>query len=424
MAQQGADTPITLDDEDRGWELPFVLQTAPLILRRGFEDTPNVGERRSVANRASAPRGTSVATMFFAMSVHLSDREIEGIQALSRLMVSAPGSWSRQEWLGRIDEGLMRLTGAERALAGLPMRDPSAVVVRGFDPAVVEAFLKGPVDEDSALALVMATRPSVVHQRMVYGEDLERLPLFQEFLRPWGIVNSAAMHVFLPDGALALAGVMTGDTVDVEFQRRSHALLELLQPSFQAGVEGWIRVHRLGPAMGRLLDAVSDAMALCSRSGRLLHANRSLSELLAADPEAKAVVSAASAIAVRFSAPPDRKRGLEVGMDSSTECRTHHQAYRLAPTAVGEEVSGDRPAVLVRVTPLDGPRARADLLMTRYGLTDRESEVALHLARGESDREIAERLMISWHTVRTHVERVLGKLGVDSRSKVSPLLRP
>jgi HD-GYP domain-containing protein (c-di-GMP phosphodiesterase class II) len=50
------------------------------------------------------------------------------------------------------------------------------------------------------------------------------------------------------------------------------------------------------------------------------------------------------------------------------------------------------------------------------GLTDREVEVLCLLARGMSNRDIADRLFISPKTVGTHVEHVYQKLGVSSRA--------
>jgi len=49
------------------------------------------------------------------------------------------------------------------------------------------------------------------------------------------------------------------------------------------------------------------------------------------------------------------------------------------------------------------------------GLTDRETEVLVLLARGLSNRDIAERLFLSQATIKTHVSSLLGKLGVQSR---------
>ena len=52
-------------------------------------------------------------------------------------------------------------------------------------------------------------------------------------------------------------------------------------------------------------------------------------------------------------------------------------------------------------------------------LTPREREIAELVALGLTNREIAERLVISTGTVRIHVERILGKLGRTSRVQVA-----
>src|SRR5436305_1773153 len=66
----------------------------------------------------------------------------------------------------------------------------------------------------------------------------------------------------------------------------------------------------------------------------------------------------------------------------------------------------------------------ASRLRGRYGLTIREIEVTRLLLRGESNREIADRLNISEHTARHHTENVLGKLGVRSRAAISRAVAP
>ncbi|MFJ3666780.1 ATP-binding protein [Streptomyces sp. NPDC090106] len=55
-------------------------------------------------------------------------------------------------------------------------------------------------------------------------------------------------------------------------------------------------------------------------------------------------------------------------------------------------------------------------------LTPRESEVAALLVEGLTNRQIAERLVISKRTADTHVEHILTKLGVTSRAHVAPHL--
>lgn len=56
-------------------------------------------------------------------------------------------------------------------------------------------------------------------------------------------------------------------------------------------------------------------------------------------------------------------------------------------------------------------------------LTDRERQIALHLAKGRSNNQIAESLLVSVATVRSHVSNVLRKLNLSSRGEVAKLLR-
>jgi non-specific serine/threonine protein kinase len=52
-------------------------------------------------------------------------------------------------------------------------------------------------------------------------------------------------------------------------------------------------------------------------------------------------------------------------------------------------------------------------------LTAREREIASLMAEGLSNREIAEKLVISELTVDVHVKHILGKLGFRSRAQVA-----
>ena len=55
------------------------------------------------------------------------------------------------------------------------------------------------------------------------------------------------------------------------------------------------------------------------------------------------------------------------------------------------------------------------------GLTRRELEVLRLLARGLSNRDIADELVISVRTADVHVSRILGKLGVRRRGQASAI---
>lgn len=79
-------------------------------------------------------------------------------------------------------------------------------------------------------------------------------------------------------------------------------------------------------------------------------------------------------------------------------------------------VSGARRArrVAVIVEPAH-PARIAPLLMSVYGLTEREQEVTRLVLQGDSTAQIADRLVVSTHTVQQHLKSVFDKTGVHSR---------
>ncbi|KWV91790.1 response regulator transcription factor [Erythrobacter sp. YT30] len=103
--------------------------------------------------------------------------------------------------------------------------------------------------------------------------------------------------------------------------------------------------------------------------------------------------------------------------------------YVLKDTAIGdlrsaiEQVMGGQSAI-----PLDLVSAamRSNAPVSRAGdlaeiLTPREQEVVGYVAEGLTNKEIARKLDISPATVKVHVERLIGKLGVADRTQAAVL---
>ena len=93
---------------------------------------------------------------------------------------------------------------------------------------------------------------------------------------------------------------------------------------------------------------------------------------------------------------------VDVLFSTGTPCeRVPRTIVMVLPLAVIVE-----PAHPARITPL---------LMSAYGLTEREQEITQHVLKGESTNAIAERPVVSPHTVQEHLKNIFEKTGVRSR---------
>jgi len=85
-------------------------------------------------------------------------------------------------------------------------------------------------------------------------------------------------------------------------------------------------------------------------------------------------------------------------------------AYALAPSEDNTPIS-----------PFRNPQSassRQAAKLQRGGLTAREYEVAILVAEGKSNREIADALVVSERTVEWHIRNIFSKLGLQSRSQL------
>ncbi len=246
------------------------------------------------------------------------------------------------------------------------------------------------------------------------GLDVGRAPVWNEVFFRHGVRDYAGLITTRPEGDAILwsLGPRLG-TTDGGLQG---PMLRMLAPAFRAGLDALDRLaaHRAA------LDAVGEPLAAYDADGREVFRSAALGDLLAADPEAATVEAALGALARQARRVGFGRRGeTAAGVPVAAEVTTARTAYRLRVALLPAGALHPTEAFLVSVAPARGLHVlpAPDALRQSLGLTRREAEVALLVARGLSNAEIADRLFVSVHTVRHHVEAVMGKLELTGRGR-------
>jgi DNA-binding response OmpR family regulator/DNA-binding CsgD family transcriptional regulator len=174
-----------------------------------------------------------------------------------------------------------------------------------------------------------------------------------------------------------------------------------------------IRVHVGNARMSRSARAALDT------TGRYLFATDSTGRLLWSTPQASKLLASAfddfDERSFSFPAPVVKwlTARIEGGGDPSSSTLTIGAEQKTLSLSFVGRMSGDER--LMRVSE-ESSSADASFLKEKLGLTTREAEVLLWIARGKSNRDIGQILGMSPRTVNKHLEQVYVKLGVENRA--------
>jgi DNA-binding NarL/FixJ family response regulator len=181
-----------------------------------------------------------------------------------------------------------------------------------------------------------------------------------------------------------------------------------------------IRVHLANARMAHSARAALDTF------GRFLLATSYTGRVLWYTPQAAKLLSVAFVDFDKedYVLPPDVQSWLHACAAASTgsdlasmslKGRTGSVAMRMV--YIGQ-IGADE--FLLRLIEGDVADDRA-LLKQKLAVTEREAEVLLWIARGKSNRDIAEILDLSPRTVNKHLEQIYAKLGVENRASAAAL---
>ncbi len=242
------------------------------------------------------------------------------------------------------------------------------------------------------------------------GRLFRRHPLYVEFYRKFGL--ESVLGVVINRSAAAFAGV-TLNRGRRDFDDRERAILTLLRPHL-------VNAYRTARAFDRLRADVAGALAAVDTSGFALVVVSEGGRVRLQSPRAAAWVRR------YFGMRPGPAR-LPESLDRWV--RHHVEAMRdvtrLPPLRMPLVTERDGSRLVVRlVTGIPdtlllleehGPRIDEEARAT-LGLSPREAEIVGWVAQGKTTPEIGTILGVSSRTVQTYLQRVFGKLGVQTRA--------
>jgi DNA-binding NarL/FixJ family response regulator len=165
-----------------------------------------------------------------------------------------------------------------------------------------------------------------------------------------------------------------------------------------------------------VLNLLDEGILLLDHHCNSLWANTVFASAIRADPECDRLLTATRRLAAAVSANMESHAAVVARADVRTQVAQYAiRATRLVPDAEFMTRPFDVVVSMARVA-----HRSPDLqtLMRRFSLTPCEASVALLLARGMTNRDIARTLAVSAHTARHHTESVLLKLGIHTRAAV------
>jgi DNA-binding CsgD family transcriptional regulator len=357
------------------------------------------------------------------MSFFLSSQRLDLLGSALRVMLSPPAQGGPETWFREMIESTCALVNADMGTV-IDVSAGIRVLQSTGDPDLLRAYQ----DEYGALDLgsreTLRRRLEVGHLGLVERVDERvRNPFFTDYVVPNGLKDAFSLNAFTPRGpSLRILLSYFGGRVEPAEVEQNEALLRALAPGFRAAVDACLTWKGDAARLGRVLDGLADALALCGRDGSVAHRNPALAELLSADPEGERVMEAVRAAARAVARVAEGEAAAD-GCAGEREVRTAAGRYGVRATLAEEGMLGAAARVVVSVRAAVAPRAVPDArLRERFGLTEREVQVARFLSRGLPNAEMARQMFVSPHTARHHTERVLRKLGVTARAQVAEAL--
>lgn len=233
--------------------------------------------------------------------------------------------------------------------------------------------------------------------------DLRRAPIYTNVYEPLGAADELRAAFVLGSTCWGVAALVRA-TGDGPFPDREIADIRALTPHVARVLKASVcqrDAHAPGSAAMLVVDARNQIRGLTVAASELLD------DLRTRGVDESGLPTLVGALATRARASRTATR-------LATRIRGNSGRW-LRATAI--PMQGDDGSVAVMIEPAR-PGDITHILLESYGLTQREAEIVMLIARGLATKDIAAELSLSAHTIRDHIKTIFCKAGVSTRGEL------
>jgi len=259
-------------------------------------------------------------------------------------------------------------------------------------------------------------------------EQIERNPYYQENLRPFGLKWFVAIRIdgFSQEWTLSLHR----SAAQGPFQEAEVKGLLTLSSSLSAAValaynvascsaEAAFEAFSLGGKAVVMLDRFGDVIRVTDAADRLFDDDLRIRDNRIVSTCRQSTLRLERAISHAGTRPKESlNRPILLMRRNSTPIVAHISPAR----GIAKDVFASCQTYVILIDPHQRSRPAEGLLQELFGLTRTEAALASRLSCGASLRDIANTMIISYETARTHLRRIFAKTGLNDQADLIAFL--
>jgi DNA-binding CsgD family transcriptional regulator len=358
------------------------------------------------------------------MALRLSTAEIASLEHANTVLLAPLSYENDQSWRRAAASALQKCLGGDASsfevmMPGMPLIAAEPEVAR-----VLKALDPPPDWVVRALTVTRRERCLTVTdwEELFDANKIRKSFFYNELVRPHGILAPVTMLTDTGQSPIpaALTVYFADEGLARRYVQRHKELARLLYPAYCAGLRTYLAYQQNTAALMSLAEDARIGVLVFDAGGHLERENAFFQQFMCCDPERDKVRAEVAHVIRGLLSHSLRGLGTWGTRRTATEFRSSVGHYRISATFL-DQPSRDSLLAIALVEKIES-RVDTRALADRFSLTQREIELALVMRNGLSTRQIAAELGISINTVRRHIERILLKLDVHTRTAAAAKL--